>query len=164
MNCGHMQENLIVYLDGKAAPAARRQVEEHLAACPACRERAEQFSALWRALDEVPGLSPSPSFDAAVRQRVAAEPHRASWWSWLTPSPRLAVAATVLVVFSVWLSSQRPGPQPPMTSPAPQSIEAEFSMIQDLPVLEDYDVVASFDALSELSVQAPATSQGDSER
>jgi anti-sigma factor RsiW len=158
-----MQEHLIGYLDGKAAPAARRQVEEHLAACPACRERAEQFSALWRTLDEVPGLSPSPSFDAAVRQRVAAEPHRAGWWSWVTPSPRLAVAATVLVVFSVWLSSQRPGPQP-LVSPAPQSIEAEFSMIQDLPVLEDYDVVASFDALGELPVQPPARSQSDSER
>jgi anti-sigma factor RsiW len=163
MNCERMQEHLIAYLDGKAAPAARRQVEEHLAGCPACRERAEQFSALWRALDEVPGLSPSPSFDAAVRQRVAAEPHRARWWAWLTPAPRLAMAATVLVVFSVWLSSQRPGPQP-VASAAPQSIEAEFSMIQDLPVLEDYDVVASFDALAELPVRPPAASQGDSER
>jgi len=158
-----MQEQMIAYLDGKAAPAARRQAQEHLAACPACRERAEQFSALWRALDEVPGLSPSPSFDAAVRQRVAAEPHRAGLWAWLTPSPRLALAATALVVFSVWLSSQRPGPQP-IAFPAPQSIEAEFSMIQDLPVLEDYDVVASFDALGELPVQPPAAPQGNAER
>ena len=163
MNCGHMQEHLIAYLDGKAAPAARREVEEHLAACPACRERAEQFRALWGALDEVPALSPSPSFDAAVRRRVAAEPHRAGLWAWLTPSPRLALAATALVVFSVWLSSQRPGPQP-IASAAPQSIEAEFSMIQDLPVLEDYDVVASFDALAELPVQQPSAPRRDSQR
>jgi hypothetical protein len=94
---------------------------------------------------------------------VAAEPRRAGLWAWLAPSPRLALAATVLVVFSVWLSSQRPGPQP-VASTAPQSIEAEFRMIQDLPVLEDYDVVASFDALGELPVQSPAAPQSDSER
>jgi len=163
MNCGQMEQDLIAYLDGKAAPAARRQVEQHLTACTACRERAMEFRALWSVLDEVPEISPSPSFDAAVRQRVAAESHRAALWGWLLPSPRLALAVTALLVVSVWLSSQRLTPQPVLV-PAPQSIEAEFNMIQDLPVLEDYDVLASFDALAELPVQQTPAPQANSQR
>jgi hypothetical protein len=39
---------------------------------------------------------------------------------------------------------------------AVQNTEAEFGMIKDLPVLEDYDVLTSFDALSELPAQQTA--------
>jgi len=156
MNCQRMKENLVAYLDGKADPGARRQVEEHLVACAACRERAEEFRLLWSALDELPAISPSPAFDAAVRRRVAAEPRRAGFWTWLLPSPRLAFAMTALVVLSVWLSSQRPVSEP-VAGTIPQGSEAEFRMIQDLPVLEDYDVLSSFDALSELAVQQPVS-------
>jgi anti-sigma factor RsiW len=152
MNCQRIEQDLVAYLDGRADPARRRQVDEHLLACPACRERALEFRALWSVLDEVPAISPSPAFDAAVRQRVAAEPRRASRWAWLVPSPRLGFALTAVLVLAVWLSSVRAPRQPPVAA-APQSSETEFAMIRELPVLEDYDVLQGFDALSELPVQ-----------
>jgi anti-sigma factor RsiW len=162
-----METNLVAYLDGKGEPAARRQAEEHLAACAACRERAEGFRALWGVLEEAPAIAPSASFDAAVRERIAREPRRADirdWLgAWLPPSPRMALAMAAMVMISVWLSSMRPG-APPAAGMAAQAVEAEFSMIQELPVLEDYDVVASFDALAELSVQPPLTPQADTQR
>ena len=151
MNCQRIENNLIAYLDGKANPSQRREVETHLAECAACRERAEQFRALWGVLDELPVISPSPSFDAAVRAHVLREPRRAGFWSWLVPSPRVAFAVTALVVFSVWLSSLPPAHPP--AAVAVQSSEADFKMIEDLPVLENYDVLANFDALSELPAQ-----------
>jgi anti-sigma factor RsiW len=154
INCERMQERLIAYLDGNADSATRRQAEEHLSACAACRQRAEEFRTLWNVLDEVPGVAPSLSFDAAVRQHVAAEANRRGLWAWLVPSPRLAFGVTALLVLSIWLSSQRPAP--PQAAAVPPNSEAEFGMIRDLPVLEDYEVLQDFDVLSELSAPQPA--------
>jgi anti-sigma factor RsiW len=162
MNCGHTEKKLIAYLDGKLPIAERRQFEAHLAACAACREQTEGFRSMWNVLDELPALAPSPAFDAQVRARVAQEPRRAGFWSWIVPSPRMAFAATALLIASIWISSFQPGRLavvPPAGGPAVQNTEAEFGMIKDLPVLEDYDVLTSFDALSELPVQPTAQPQ-----
>jgi anti-sigma factor RsiW len=150
--CTGMEDKLVEYLDGRAKPAERRAVEEHLVACADCRVRAEEFRALWSALDDLPEISPSPAFDASMRARIAAEPARRGFWNWL-PSPRLAFAVAALVAMSVWLSSM------PRVSTDHAKIEtkatqvteeADFRMIRDLPVLENYDVLSKFDALSEL--------------
>jgi len=71
---------------------------------------------------------------------VAAEPQRRkSWFAWLTPSPRIAFVASLLLVATIWLGSRQ----------APPPAIAE----QDLPVVEnaDYDVISSFAPLSDLS-------------
>ena len=161
MNCGHTEKKLVAYLDGKLHTAERRQFEAHLAVCAACRERAEGFRSVWDVLAELPALAPSPAFDASVRARVEQEPRRAGFWSWIVPSPRMAFAATALLIASIWLSSFPPA-RVPVTHPAGaaiQNTEAEFGMIKDLPVLEDYDVLTSFDALSELPVRQTAQPQ-----
>lgn len=156
MNCEQLQEILIAYLDIKAKPSERRQVEAHLAECAACRGRAEEFQLLWGVLDELPAVPPSPAFDAAVRARVAEEPRRAGFWNWVRPSPRLAFAGTALVVLSLWLSSSVPPARQQVATVGQQGSDAEFRMIKDLPVLEDYDVLADFDALSDLSAPPQA--------
>lgn len=162
MNCAHTEKNLVAYLDGKLHSSERRQFEEHLATCAACRERAEGFRSVWNALDGLPEIMPSPAFDARVRARVEQEPRRAGFWSWIVPSPRMAFAATALLIASIWLSSFQPARMTPVHPPAGagnQNAEAEFGMIKDLPVLEDYDVLTSFDALSELPVRQSAQPQ-----
>jgi anti-sigma factor RsiW len=159
--CASMEAKLVVYLDGRAQPAERRAVEQHLSTCAACSSRAEEFRALSSVLDDLPSISPSPSFDAALRARIAAEPERRSFWQ-MMPSPRLAFAVTALVVMSVWLSSSpRVKVSPTNTSELDRfaqqnSVDSDFGMIKDLPVLENFDVISKFDALSELNVP-PAT-------
>jgi anti-sigma factor RsiW len=143
-----MENKLVEYLDGRAKPAERRAVEQHLTACADCRLRAEEFRMLWDALDDVPVLSPSSAFDASLRARISAEPVRPGFWDWL-PSPRLAFAVTALVAMSVWLSSMPRVANVP-TVAVQQTADADFGMIRDLPVLENYDVLSKFDALSEL--------------
>src|SRR6266851_2425224 len=81
--CAGMEDKLVEYLDGRAKPAERHAVEEHLAACSSCRNRAEDFRHLWSALDDLPVILPSPAFDASLRARIAAEPARRGFWSWL---------------------------------------------------------------------------------
>jgi anti-sigma factor RsiW len=170
MRCTGMEDKLIEYLDGRAKPAERRSVEEHLSACADCRIRAEEFRALFGVLEDLPVVSPSPSFDASLRARIAAEPQRRAFWNWL-PSPRLAFAVTALVVMSVWLASM-PAPRGTTsqaktdTAATQVPADSEFGMIRDLPVLENYDVLSKFDALSELptSQSSAAGEQGKESR
>ena len=163
MRCTGMEDKLIEYLDGRSGPVERRSVEEHLSSCADCRIRAEEFRALFGVLDDLPMVSASPSFDASLRARIAAEPQRRAFWNWL-PSPRLAFAVTALVVMSVWLASM-PAPrgtasQAKTDTPSTQvTADSEFGMIRDLPVLENYDVLSKFDALSELPTQSSATEE-----
>jgi len=168
--CAALESKLVEYLDGRARPAERHAVEEHLSGCASCRLRAEEFRALWSALDDLPSISPSPAFDASLRARIAAEPARRGFWDWL-PSPRFAFAVTALVAMSVWMSStprvttnRSMVIQPIQSNQAIQeskvTAESDFGMIRDLPVLENFDVVSKFDALSELPI-SPAASKNE---
>ena len=60
MRCTGMENKLVEYLDGRAKPAERHAVEEHLSACAECRVRAEEFRMLWSALDDLPGAFAVP--------------------------------------------------------------------------------------------------------
>jgi anti-sigma factor RsiW len=158
MKCEDVSKELIAYLDRRSYSAEREEVEAHLVECAACRSRAEEFRKLWNLLDEVPLVEPSLSFDAKVRQRIAAEP-RPSWLNWLVPQPRLAFSMALLVALSIWLARL---PQENLATVAP-SEQQQFEMIKDLGVLENYEVLTKFDALSELPPPAakPATEQDD---
>jgi len=152
MKCEDVSKELIGYLDRRANSAERRQVEEHLTECAACRTRAEEFRELWSVLEEVPAVEPSFGFDARMRQRVAAEP-RPRWFGFV-PQPRLAFSMALLFALSVWMAKLPPS----NTIPASASASAEseqFQAIKDLGVLDNYEVLTKFDALSELD--APAT-------
>jgi anti-sigma factor RsiW len=140
-------------MDGRASNSDRRAVESHLEQCAACRVRVEGFEGVWSVLNEMPVREPSPAFEARLRARLAAEPQRTGFWAGLEailPAPRLALAVTLLAAFSIWQSSRPVS----VSQPASQaSSEADFRMIQDLPVLENYDVLTSFDGLSQLPAQ-----------
>jgi len=157
MNCTKIDAKWIAYFDRKASPSERREVEAHLALCSACRQRAEEYRAMWDVLDELPQIQPSPSFDAAVRARAAAEPRR-GLWMWLVPSPRLAFAVSMLLVLSVWIAS-RPVAPSPVANATQANGEADFQAVSNLQVLENYDVVSNFDALSDLPGQSAPASQ-----
>lgn len=144
MNCTKLETILIPYLDGRASERERHEVDLHLIACSACRTRVEEFRRVSALLDEAPVVQPSLAFDARLRQRLAAEPVP-GLFGWLAPLRRPALAFAMLAVFSVWIGMLPTNPEIRMV----QS-EEDFRMIRDLSVLEDYDVLANFEALSEL--------------
>src|SRR5260370_120885 len=117
--------------------------EKHPTTCGACRVQANEFRAVNVLLDELPMIEPSAAFDVRMQARVAAEPAKQSWWAWFAPSPRVAFAASMLLLATVWVGSYS-------VSNPPQIDQA------DVPVLENYDVISSFEALTELSQAAPA--------
>jgi anti-sigma factor RsiW len=149
MSCKRIEGKLVAFMDGRASDSDRRVVESHLKNCAACQARVEGFSGVWAMLNEVPVVEPSQAFEARLRARMAAEPQRQNFWAGLSamlPSPRLALAVALLAVFSMWQSSR---PVTVNETAAPVSSDAEFRMIQDLPVLENYDVLTSLDALAQ---------------
>jgi anti-sigma factor RsiW len=149
MSCKRIEGKLIAFMDGRASDADRLAVESHLAECAACKARVEGFSNVWTILDELPPVDPSPAFEARLRAAMATEPQHPRFWEGIAamlPSPRLALAVALLGIFSLWQSSR---PVAVNESATPVSSDAEFRMIQDLPVLENYDVLTSLDALAQ---------------
>lgn len=146
MSCSRMEKWMMPFVDGRLKAGEQREVETHLADCPACRVRVNEFRAVGSLLEELPKIEPSGAFDARVWARVAAEPVKRSWWATFAPSPRAAFAASMLLLATVWIGSR---PQSGMNTSNVD--EAQIEQInQDLPVLENFDVLSSFEPLTDL--------------
>jgi hypothetical protein len=147
-----MESRILPYVDGRLKASEQREVESHLATCAACRLRVSEFRAVSGLLDELPQIEPSAAFDARVHARVAAEPVKHSWWAWLAPSPRVAFAASMLLLATIWVGSRPGTPDSGVNVGGPIIIDSN-----DLPVLENFDVLANFEPLTDL----PEPVQGD---
>ena len=150
MSCARMESKILGYVDGRLKEGERLEMEKHLETCAACRLRVNEFRSVNALLDELPMIEPSAAFDARVRARVAAEPVKQSWWAAFLPSPRVAFAASMLLLLTVWVGMYS-GPTQPQVAQ------------EDIPVLENYDVLSNFDVLTELPqpVQADEASQAN---
>lgn len=137
MSCSRMENKILGYVDGRLKESERLEVEKHLATCAACQLRVNQFRSVHALLDELPMIEPSAAFDVRVRARVAAEPVKLSWWAAFLPAPRVALAAAMLLLATVWMGTQSNKNQPQIAQ-------------DDIPVLENYDLLSSFDPLTEL--------------
>ena len=154
MSCTRMESKILGYVDGRLKESERLEMEKHLSTCGACQLRVNEFRAVGSLLDEVPQIEPSPAFDVRVRARVAAEPVKQGWLAWFTPSPRVVFAASLLLLATVWLGSR----------PTDRTLTAadEAQINQDLPVLENYDVLSDFGALTDLPQPVQPDDTGDS--
>jgi hypothetical protein len=140
-----MENRILGYVDGRLKENERLEVEKHLVVCAACRMRVNEFRAVSNLLDELPVIEPSPAFDLRVHARVAAVPVKESWWAWF-PAPRVAFAAAMLLLATVWVG----------TRPYTPAQIAEG----DIPVIENLDVLSNFDVLSELPQPVQADDDG----
>ncbi len=156
MGCTRMENKIVAYVDGRLKESERLDVEKHLAACAACQLRVNEFRAVAGFLDELPQIEPSTAFDVRVRARVAAEPVKQGWWAWFRPSPRVAFAASLLLLATVWVASR---PQSPDRTLTPADV-AQIN--QDLPMLENMDVLSDFGALTDLPQPVQADDTGNS--
>lgn len=150
MSCRGMENKILGYVDGRLKEGERLEMDKHLETCAACRLRVSEFRAVSALLEELPMIEPSAAFDVRVRARVAAEPARQSWWAWFTPSPRVAFAASMLLLASLWMGMYSGWNQPQVAQ-------------EDIPVLENYDLLSNFDVLTELPqpVQADEVPQAN---
>jgi anti-sigma factor RsiW len=153
MSCSQMEKNIMGYVDGRLKEGERLEMEKHLETCAACRVRVNEFRAVNVLLDELPMIEPSAAFAVRMQARVAAEPAKQSWWAWFAPSPRVAFAASMLLLATVWIGSRRPE-----SSLSAADIE---KIDQNMSVLENYDVISDFAPLSELPPPVQAEEGSD---
>jgi anti-sigma factor RsiW len=153
MSCSRMEKKIMGYVDGRLKEGERLEMEKHLLACVACQLRVNEFRAVNVLLDELPMIEPSAAFDVRVHARVSAEPAKQSWWAWFAPAPRVAFAASMLLLATVWLGS-RPADNP-------LSAADVDKINQNMQVLENYDVISDFAPLSELPQPVQVDEAGD---
>ncbi len=180
MNCLE-REKLIAYrhqlLDGREEGAVRA----HLAECGRCRAALDEYRRLDSVLEEWKAIEPTPGFDTRLRaalERSATAPASSLWglrWSpiwgfgslrWLAPALALAVVVVVSVVAlrlrpphpapgsAVPQVAQVPVPSAGVGAPSEADADEELGLYRNLPILEDYDMLADFDVLSELPKSA----------
>ena len=153
MSCSKMENKIMGYVDGRLKEGERLEMEKHLVSCAACQLRVNEFRSVQALLDELPMIEPSAAFDLRVNARVAAEPAKQSWWALFTPSPRVAFAASMLLLATVWIGSR--------TQDNPLTADDIENINQNMSVLENYDVISDFGALSELPQPVQADDNGD---
>lgn len=173
MKCND-REKLFLFVRQMLQPEEAEVVRRHLAGCADCARLANEYRRLDAALDDWSAPEPSPWFDAKVRARIAAsdQKNRGLFGFGRVRALVAGVAALALIVALVVVFSHRgvvenqqpsaaqqqpvavtASPKQPATSAAarqPLPVEEQLKMDENLRVLEDYEVVANFDALSEL--------------
>ena len=166
------REQLFAYASEMLEARDELEVREHVAECAACREVLEEYRQLARVLDLWQPIEPSPRFDAWVRSAVATAEERLpslwgrvvaelGWSRWLAP----ALVAMMVVVVSAVIIERRPGLLPHslthITGSANEGSAANTPSQMSTPemteektggaaTLDDYDMLANFDVLSEL--------------
>ncbi|MEE9296457.1 MAG: zf-HC2 domain-containing protein [Phycisphaerae bacterium] len=102
MDCERIQAQLGLYLDEEMASDQRREVEEHLAGCPACSAELGELRAL---VSELAGHADVPVPDAvwsAIERRLDVEPARSPRTADV-PFFRMPIAKVAAVILAVGL-------------------------------------------------------------
>jgi hypothetical protein len=168
------REKIFALAQHMLSEGEQQEVSAHVETCEGCRGLLQNYRRLDSVLDEwSPAAEPSPWFDARLRAAVEAQAERRmgffgrlSWKPWMaTPAlASLLLVVSLAVIRSGWMSHHS---QPSTTSATVQSppraakpeivpvseaqaANQELKMYQNLPVLEDYDMLANFDVISEL--------------
>src|ERR1022692_2920181 len=120
IDCGENADLLMEFVAGRLDAEARARLERHMEVCPACREFADGWQAVWKALDAWEASPVSPDFDRRLYRRID-DGVRLSWWERLTrpfrPMPlrqALPLTASAGLLLMAGLLLQHPGPIAPV--------------------------------------------------
>ena len=72
-------ESLSLYLDATLPPAVRRQVQDHLDACPACRQRLDGLRRVVAGIGRLPTAVPPDDLAARVGREIDLRGRRSRW-------------------------------------------------------------------------------------
>jgi len=70
MRCHQARKNISLAMDGRLDPVSLRELQDHLRACPSCREWQGEQAWLLDLVGVPQALEPSPGFQAGLRRRI----------------------------------------------------------------------------------------------
>ena len=101
MRCEDYRELMSERVDDCLDAAGARRLEEHLAACAACRRELAELQETVAALRSLPAAAAPPAMAERVRIRLAGR--RGSFTEFVNlPQTRLAFAAGLVIILTVW--------------------------------------------------------------
>jgi len=109
MTCSDVNEALGEYVEGTLAPDARRAVEAHLHACPACALLAVDLARVRQLAASLDRLQPPPAAWTRIARETQlpgfrTERSRRGWQGWI---PLAAAAVIVLAAVLTWMVKER---------------------------------------------------------
>jgi anti-sigma factor RsiW len=147
MNCQH-KELLIAYCTGRLESETAADVERHLETCAACVRLRDEQQAAWRALDVFEAPHISAGFDLRLYRRIETDGPPA-WRRWfLAPAlwrPAVPLAATAALILA-GVVLQRPDAKPPAEPQAVIEVEQVERTLEDLEMLQQFNLVARKEA------------------
>src|SRR5215471_3952024 len=140
MTCSDVNEALGSYVEGTLAPDAKRAVDAHLHACPACALLAADLARVRQLAASLDRLQPPPAAWTRIAREAQlpgyrTERSRRGWQGWIP----LAAAATIVLAFAAtWIVKTRTTtPQTASTSapqltggPALQTVASELQLAE----------------------------------
>jgi anti-sigma factor RsiW len=147
MRCGRAQKLMVAAVDGELMPERRRELDDHVAGCPACSAELRATQTLFGALGSLPQEAEVPALVEAAtlrRMRLAAAEEREGGgrrWGWLSAPVLAATAVTVLAV--VVGTRREPGPRSMSSVPRAQQIARVADATPAAPKREEARVVVA---------------------
>ena len=120
-------------VDGARDALDGRELDAHLAACPACRALLADLEEVHRVAATIPDLTPRPDVWAGIAKRLEAEQVSRPKPFWTGARVALAMAATLVaaVASSVWLL-RPPAPAAPARAATTAVIQPKQDLVQDV--------------------------------
>ena len=114
MDCTTLHTKIHAWLDGELVPAEARAMAEHVGTCRLCARRVRELTALFDALDGLPGPGHAPGLvEATMRAARAQTPDTRQWWRSLPPLYKgagvAAMAAGLLLGIFLYAASPLAG-------------------------------------------------------
>lgn len=92
-----LPDRIYAYLEGGFSSGERKEIENHAAACPACRAAMDDRKVLEEAWTTLPPLDVPPDFTSRIMSRIKTKP-LPSPWTWII-AVLSALASLSIVVF-----------------------------------------------------------------
>ena len=174
MKCADLQSDVLVDLvDGRLDPAAQREVERHLEACPECRALVTDLRSIRASAFMLDRREPPMATWIELRDKIAAEPRpaarvlmmptRHNWPVWLGAAAAL-ILATVIGLLPL-INRNVAAPRSAVNEPAQpevtvESVAAEFEAAEQhyQKAIDDLQTIANKDT-GELDPQVAAVLQ-----
>ena len=104
MRCQKVKRKLSAFLDGELSEKKASRIAEHLSGCQHCQQEAASLSSVWKRLEEMGEVDPSPYFWTRLNARIAqVEERRFSLGKILGILNRSLLPATAVVALVVGL-------------------------------------------------------------
>lgn len=108
MKCDIPIEMLNAYLDGELDEQERKRLDEHLAACPICRQELESLRALDKRIRESEIRGPSREFMFRVNRSVMERVRRQRRFTILSLAPVFVPAVVAVLILIVVVNAPQP--------------------------------------------------------